>query len=310
MRVSRSRLYPVAHALAAIAFLGAGLPSRAEQAPAAADAGPGVARLAPATPWNIDYGETDCLMQRSFEADGKRYLVTFVQSAPSRTFSLTVAGPEMKSLLGAKELTLALSASGPLTLTQTPLSANLPDYGTALIFNGVALEDMPTQGPDSAQKPGGAGIDPVQAAKADRIMIGAGKRKKGVWFETGSLKPVFAALNTCTTDLLTQWGLDPVQHRSYVPPVFRNGMEFAIYLNEHYPKRAATNGEGGIFSFRLIIEADGTVSSCHVEARTKVYDLDPRCKDIVRIAKFDPARDAQGNPMRSFFATTVTYSTS
>jgi len=67
---------------------------------------------------------------------------------------------------------------------------------------------------DSAAASRAASIDPVQAAKTDRIVLATGKGKKGVWFETGSLKSVFAALATCTDDLLAQRGLGPKQHRS------------------------------------------------------------------------------------------------
>lgn len=295
---------PLPLALGALSLAGASLPVQAgEQAP------PAPLSLAPASPWNIDYGESDCLMQRAFEVDGKRHLVTIQQDAPGRNFGLTVAGPEVKRLLEAKALTLELSDRGPMAAGQQTLSAELPDYGPALIFSGVTLEGVPAQGPQRAPGPRSAGIDPAEAAKADRIVLSPGKGKPGIRFETGKLKSVFAAMNTCTDDLLARWGLDPVQHRSYTPPVFRNAMELATQLNRNYPARAAANAESGIFSFRVIVEADGSISSCHIEARSKVQDLDPRCKDILRIAKFDPARDAEGQPMRSFYATTLTYMT-
>lgn len=122
-------------------------------------------------------------------------------------------------------------------------------------------------------------------AKTDRIVLATGKGKKGVWFETGSLKSVLAALATCTDDSLAQWGLGPKQHRSYVPPAMCNTVEPATFFLRNYPERAAANRKSGVFSFRVIIEPVGTVPCCHIEARTKAGDLDPRCKDIVRICE-------------------------
>jgi len=86
-----------------------------------------------------------------------------------------------------------------------------------------------------------------------------------------------------------------------------NTVELATIFLGNYPKHAAANRKRGVFSFRVIAEPDGTVPCCLIAARTKAGDLDPRCKDIVRIAKFDPATDAQGNPMWSFFAATAAY---
>lgn len=291
-----------AHALAAIAMIGSGLPLHAEE-----QAPPEPVRIVPAGKWNIDYGVSDCLMQRAFEADGKRYLVSISQSAPGRTFGLKLAGPEISRTLGAKELSLALSDSGPATVEGSVMSAKMPEFGPTLIFTGVSLEPRPPA--DAPPVPRGAGIDPATAATANRIALDLGKGKPGIRFETGALKSVFAALNTCTDDMLTQWGLDPAQHRAYVAPVFRNAMAVVTQLQKTYPRDAAVNRESGIFSFRLIIEADGTISDCQIEALTKVNDLDPRCREVIRIAKFDPARDAAGQPMRSFYATTVTYLT-
>jgi hypothetical protein len=263
--------------------------------------------LQPTGQWNLDYGQTDCLLQRGFEKDGQRYLVTIKQNAPGQTFGLTLAGPELKRLLAVKGLSLALSDRGPIPIRQTVLSGKTPDYGTAFVINAVMLDGPPTPVIDSMPQLRGIGIDPVQAARADRIVLTNGKGQKGVWFETGSLTPAFAALNTCTDDLLKQWGLDPQQHRSYIPPVMRDAKLLTKLLLRDYPTRAVSFGESGFFSFRVIVEIDGTVSSCHIEARTKVNYLDPRCEEVLRIVKFDPAKDAQGNPMRSFYSTSINY---
>lgn len=294
-------------ALAAIAVLGAGLPLRAELAPPVDEAQPEVVRVQPTGPWKLDYGETDCLLQRGFEKDGQRYFVTIKQNAPGQSFGLTLAGPALKRLLSVKGLSLELSDRGPLPIRQTVLTGQTPEYETTFVFQAVLLDGPPTPAMDGVPQLHRAGIDPARAATADRIVLANDKGRKGVWFETGSLQPAFAALNTCTEDLLAQWGLDPQLHRSYTPPVMRNPEAMSKLLLKDFPTRAVAFGESGFFSFRVIVETDGTVSSCHIEARTKVNYLDPRCEEVLRTVRFDPAKDAQGNPMRSFYATTISY---
>ena len=59
----------------------------------------------------------------------------------------------------------------------------------------------------------------------------------------------------------------------------------------------------------VIVEADGTVSNCHLEQNTIADSLNsPACQIAMAVAEMEPAEDANGKPLRSFYATTITYS--
>lgn len=281
-------------------------PLSAQPTQAEVAARPETSHLKPSSPWNLDFGETKCRLQRVFEKDGKRHALIIEQSAPGQGFGLILAGPELSRLKGAKELGVGLGADVPIDLKERILPGTLPDYGSAFIMGSVTIP--PPKG-DASTGPTlrSAGIDLARAATVNRIVLATAKGAPAIAFETGNMKEAFAALNTCTDDLLAQWGLDPQQHRAFRPPMLANGVELATHLQRNYPVAAARKGESGVFGFRLIVEPDGKVSSCHVEASTRVTELDPRCDAIVRIARLEPARDAQGQPMRSFYFSRLTY---
>ena len=90
-------------------------------------------------------------------------------------------------------------------------------------------------------------------------------------------------------------------------PVWSNESAIVRRIVDEYPDDALRSGEQGIFRMRVIVEEDGTVSDCHLEKSTQTDRLEsPACRAMMR-AEFEPARDAEGNAMRSFYATTITY---
>lgn len=271
-----------------------------ESFPDALAAGQNATRLEPVIPWNIDFGENRCRLTRIFGSAENRHLVMVEQAAPGGNFGLTLAGSELANFRTAGTVDLGLERDEPMTTRESFGKGLIPDLGPALIFGNVAIGTSQPAGPLRA-----VGIDLEEVATVDRVVLHRGKTVLS--FETGNMKEPFAALNSCTDDLLVQWGLDPAAHRSHVPPKWTNESAVVQRIIAVYPSAARRTGEQAIFRMRVTVEADGSVSDCLMEESTVTKRLEsPACKEMQR-AVFDPARDAQGQPMRSFFATTVTY---
>jgi len=292
-------------ALAAAALALAALPLHAAPVPGEVITRPGTDRLLPSSPWNLDQGEAQCRLQRLFEKDGKPHLLAIEQSAPHRAFTLILAGPSLTQLKGVREVALGLRADLPIAASERIMPGTMPDYGAAFIIGSVGL--------DAGASDGGlrsAAIDMEGAAKVSRVVLANPNGKQAVSFETGPMRAVFEALNSCTGDLLAGWGLDPEQHRAYNPPQLTNAPQLTRHFMNTYPDLALANDENGTFNFRLIVEADGRVSGCHIDADSRAVALDPRCDDLVKLARMVPARDAEGKPMRSFYTSRLTFRTS
>lgn len=289
----------------------------ANEYPGALAAQDGAQRIEPSSPWNLDFGQDRCRLTRLFGPEDDRHLVFFDQAAPGRAFGLTVAGSSISQYSTARRLYLGLQDDVPLLRLERYNAGDVNGFGPAIILASVAMAkpDESSQqrlytserdgASDSAPLPTSAGVDIDEAAKVERIVLKRGN--KVLSFETGNLGEAMTALNTCTRDLLNDWGLNPEQHQSYTPPRWTNQDAIVRRIQSVYPRSALNRGEQAIFRMRAIVEADGSVSECTVEAATETEKLDsPACREMLR-AQFDPALDANGNPMRTYYSTSITY---
>lgn len=83
----------------------------------------------------------------------------------------------------------------------------------------------------------------------------------------------------------------------------------ATWVTENdYPQEAIANGWHGEVSFRLDVNADGRVVKCSVTKSSTHTVLDEKaCSTLTERARFDPARDAAGEPIASTFASRLAW---
>ena len=260
----------------------------------------GAVRLQPMSPWVLEFAENKCRLARWFGTEGDKHLLMFEQAAPQSGFGLTMAGPAIRRFHGRDSFRIGMQGTAPMQERERFESGDVEGIGKAIILARHSLGANRSE--DGLRN---AGINVEQAAAVDRIVIERSGRV--VSFETGNMGDAFKALNVCTSDLLESWGLDPAQHQSYVPPRWLNQDSVERGITASYPRQALLSGEQGIFRMRVIVEADGTVGECLVENATETERLEsPACGEMRR-AQFAPARDAAGQAMRSFYATSLTY---
>lgn len=84
--------------------------------------------------------------------------------------------------------------------------------------------------------------------------------------------------------------------------------QWAGQVARAYPAEALRQGLEGRVGVRVGVDPTGLVSSCMVIRSSGHQILDQAaCTSMTRFAKFHPARDAQGNPARGSYQTTVSY---
>ncbi|NVE95467.1 TonB family protein [Altererythrobacter sp. JGD-16] len=265
----------------------------------------GAVLLEPISPWNIDFGENRCRLTRLFGTADDQHLIMLEQAAPMERFGMTLAGSKVKLFAPGRWNYLGLRNDVPLKYLTGVKRGSIDGFGPALILGNVYIGGADPAADDDEQS--SLEIDLEGAAKVDRVVLRMGTNILS--FETGNMAPAVQALNVCAKDLLRAWGLDPEKHANYTPPDFLNLESIAQSIQRDYPKQALYRGQGGIFRVRLIVEQDGAVSDCHIEESTVSEALQTPACEKMKYAKFAPALDSDGNPMRSFYATTVTYAT-
>ena len=262
--------------------------------------------LQPLSPWNVDFAPTKCRLARTFGDADNLHILFFEQYFPSSWAGLTIAGPELSSYRSGTT-TLLSFFEGQEERRTGPFKGELDGVGDAVIYPNVRLEhetdsDEGGESDDTVEVPQ---LDTEFADRAQYVMVE--QRGRPIRFETGPLGDAFKVLNTCTQDMIREWGLDVEQHLTATrQPKWTNQAFIAKRIADDYPDAALRRGEQAIFRMRVIVGTDGEVEKCSIDAVT-TNDLNTRaCREMER-AEFEPALDAQGEPFRSYYATTITY---
>ena len=72
----------------------------------------------------------------------------------------------------------------------------------------------------------------------------------------------------------------------------------SLFSTDDYPMAAIRNEEQGMVQFRITVAPDGRVSDCTIIASSGSAALDrASCSIVARRARFEPARDASGQPV-------------
>ncbi|WP_454598002.1 energy transducer TonB [Qipengyuania sp. SM2507] len=224
---------------------------------------------------------------------------------------MTLAGEPLERFSSSRDV---ITQFGPAGGEQgiRPFKGDVDGFGPALIYSGVNLEEKPDEDEDVDDAQASEIRTSLPAINVERAQgmeyIEIGQRNRGVRFATGPLDKPFAALNACSQDLLSAWGLDVDQHRSLTRMVdWTNSREITSRITRDYPMKALRRGEQGIVRALLLVNEKGAVEQCTLANATNSEALPaPACRAL-KDAVFEPALDSQGQPMRSFYITRIVY---
>jgi TonB family protein len=263
--------------------------------------------VAPNGPWNLDYADDKCMLARLFGEGENTHFLAFQQYWPAREAGVTVAGPSFDRFRSLARTEVRFF-DGQQPMQTTPFTGSVGTYGTGIIFSTL----RPDTGVPEANKLGETGqpglpqMDVALGQQMQFFELQQGGRT--VRLETGAMDEAFAALNQCTLSLLTEWGLDAERHlTAQSKPRWLNEEALVRKIVASYPRDALAQGEQAILRMRVIVSAEGSVESCTLIKATNTIRLESPVCDVMQRARFEPARDASGQPFRSLFATSITY---
>lgn len=253
--------------------------------------------------WELDYAEDSCALRRSFGApDSATWLEIRSYSPLEDVHEITVASNEF-----------ALNRQAPLSYfvpDGQPVRYDAQTYGeyrglpAVTFYNKVWLRDIETAKVVRLDLDMVFSSPAVEAVDRFRRNI-SGFRIEGAFdaslvLATGEMRRPLGALRLCLLDLMASWGIDP-ENPTGVARRLQNlpDMPWVDGLRERQPETLVIREVPRNVAFRLIVDPVGRVGRCDV-IRPKV-DKDYEewaCGLIQRTARFDPALDAQGEPVR------------
>ncbi len=162
----------------------------------------------------------------------------------------------------------------------------------------------------SSDPRGLAALDAPPAKPIERFTLSQ-KGRADVRLDLGPMEKALAALNMCTEDLVKHWGFDPEQQRHVVSPPRITNMEKVVdTIQREYPLKALRTGAQAYFMLRMTVTADGTLEDCVMVNQTvadRFGEYDSPCGVMRKKAVFEPAKDAKGNGVRSYYLNRIFY---
>ncbi len=266
--------------------------------------------LTPTSPWNLDYDVESCRLQRVFGKGDDRIVARFIKYGRAPGLEVILSGKSLAPK-GRDRLAYTFAPGSEPQKVAQPLYGTSPEGVTDWQFSA----DFSPR-PDGVEEVETAAAT-AEAMRREEASIGEIRSfqlvdgvAQPVSLELGKMAKPMAAMNQCLDNLVQSWGLDPgVQSalRSAPRPKSNPGR----WINSSdYPVDLVRNGVSGRISFRLMVDAAGTVTNCTVQA---IY-TDPKfqkavCPVLSRRARFDPAIAQDGTPVASVWSTSVLFVT-
>lgn len=273
-----------------------------------------VLRLKPATPWVVDYAEDSCRLARTFGEGAEQATLFLDQFEPAAGFHVTVGGGPFSAQRDIIDIDLTLRFGPNEAVQEVSSVTGTLGKQPAVIVAGpqriAPLSKEETVSRDAIKKSGTRYDVPVisrerEAAVRFLEITGA---TTDVVLETGPMDKPLGILRECAWDTVGDWGLDVAQQQNLRRgPVAKDGAR-GWFVADDYPSNMVKGNYQGTVNYRLIVDETGKPKSCHVQRSTRPKEFDITvCRVVMKRGKFQPALDAAGNPVASFWSQAITF---
>ncbi|NVE95466.1 energy transducer TonB [Altererythrobacter lutimaris] len=255
-------------------------------------------RFEPTSKWRLSRKGPGCTIRRDFaHADGRQATLTWQRVHPGWTVQVGLFGDGIARMRGTLE-TQFVPASGfaehgyvaNASLGEKPGVA----FATLLFAETGKLKDAVERAMQRAD---------LENQSTHYVIIGASQ--KPIALHTGSVAVALATLDKCAREELDALG-PFIGIRSSAQPV--DQAEWARKLHANYPSRALRSGWSGPVPVRLIVNEEGRAERCDTLHQLAAKPLqEAACHDLLEHSRFEPAKGANGNPMKGIYITSVVY---
>lgn len=271
-------------------------------------------RLKPATPWIVDYADDSCRLARSFGTGAEKVTLFLDQFRPEAGFYIILGGEPVRARRDVIDLKLKFQFGPNEPEQEENANTGTMEKAPALLVNTeqrlAPLTDAEKAAKEAARESGDRfTTPPVSKERMSAVkflhVIGT---PKGLVLETGPMDKALGILGECAWDTVEDWGLNVEQQRTLKRgPVAKDGGQ-GWFSASDYPTNMARGNYQGTVYYRLIVDENGKPKSCHVQRSTRPKDFDETvCRVVMRRGKFEPALDANGNPVPSFWSQAITF---
>lgn len=267
-------------------------------------------KLEKSSAWVMDYAESNCRLWATFGEGEQKSTLEF--AAPSQSSS-GVDVLVYPSTLSDQGLKLSWTKIGEKAdakgVYQIKFATGTGEDGSGLLFGAGLGHDATGLLDDPSAEDFQPASEKEAAEKAVEGLFLTDGSGKEVAYMTGGLKAPLDALRSCTDNLLSGFGVDPVALRSRSRSAARSDWEeWRAKMISAYPTEALRNGEEGVVWFLAVINEKGRAEQCHVTRNLASETIaETTCKNLRRYGRFTPALDANGNPITGIYVSAMNY---
>lgn len=244
-------------------------------------------------------------MARAFGTGNEQIVIQFIRYEPSPSFDFHLVGKPLGPLPPRPVLRLKFGTTGEAVRTSA-LPGTAGELPALFLAGRLDNLDIAALDPDEFEQMNPAdqrrrlAIPPLVESAVTTATIRLPTRM--ITLNLGSMGPPMAALRKCTEGLVKEWGLDPAQQEALPTRPMPKSSPGRWLHSSDYPRESLATGQQAIVRFRLMVNAAGTVTNCSVQsAIAKGNFAALTCDLLKRRARFDPARDATGTTVGSYY---------
>jgi hypothetical protein len=274
--------------------------------PAAAHAAGQPLLMTPSSDWTVDHAADSCALRRTFSGGEDTASLELRQFMPGDSFDITIGSDTLWRTRGAPHIRHRPDEDW--------LDPPRPSFLGNGDWHGVRFNDSLRPAPSM---PSGEAWpawpdedrDAREAAVTELAVAGSFERQ--LTLQTGGMHAPMEAMRACLRELITHWGLDssvqetlsrrvqPIEQRTWAQQIF-----------DEYPVDMLRQGKSGRVQIRLMVGIDGKPTNCvAIKGPAEPSFETAACASTMRYSRFEPALDAQGQPVASYWGSTLVYET-
>ncbi len=241
----------------------------------------------PATNWQIDYAQDGCYLDRAFGEEDSRIFFRIGQRRIEPRVDLTLGSETMR--VDIDDIAVRFLPN------DQPAEFGSVGRIEASGFEGVIFSGL-SIGPEAV----GNGASALQI---DGVFDNA------VRLETGDLAPAMEAMDSCMSDFYREMGVDPDVQFSLSRPAMRKNFQYTARLVMNaYPSEMVRRRIEADVSLTVVVDPDGRVTQCSGTGPSEYPQfLEAACEVMTEHARYEPALDADGNPVATLDGLTTSY---
>lgn len=237
----------------------------------------------PTSPWVVDYGQDECLLDRNYGTPDRPMILAFsrVPMDPMVTVSLLMPDGSASARYGSATLGIGAAAPVQAKYRAYPVVGKDLRYFKAYLDNGL--------------------VD--NAAQTSTISIYAPGEVSDA-FAIPQLAPALHALDQCVVDLGQTWGVTAEQQKRIKSPAAPLRRDY-LRLSD-YPASALEDSPSWRAQVRIAVDAAGKPRDCTpLKSSDGTNFAATTCKLLMERAAFSPAMDVDGRAVPSIYVYTV-----